>query len=107
MFQYFKHLIHKYIFKSKSREEQFKQRVLNETNDLDFTTITHDWEKSKKLYDSLKKKCHPDLFTAEKNDISTHIFQLLTQYKYNYAKLLKIKELAEKELGISVEDSSE
>lgn len=50
---YFRRLIHK--FKLYTHKQQFKQNVMNETNDLDFTNITHDWEKSKFLYDLLKR----------------------------------------------------
>jgi hypothetical protein len=49
----------------------------------------------------LKKKCHPDLYSGEQNEAATRLFQMLMEKKYNYTELLKIKELAEKELGVS------
>ena len=85
----------------KSKEQQYKQNVINETAHVDFSAITHDWEKSKRLYDVLKKKCHPDLYSGEQNEVATRLFQMLMEKKYNYTELLKIKELAEKELGVS------
>jgi hypothetical protein len=85
----------------KSKEQQYKQNVINETADISFSAITHDWEKSKRLYDVLKKKCHPDLYSGEQNEAATRLFQMLMEKKYNYTELLKIKELAEKELGVS------
>ena len=85
----------------KSKEQQYKQNVINETADINFSAITHDWEKSKRLYDVLKKKCHPDLYSGEQNEVATRLFQMLMEKKYNYTELLKIKELAEKELGVS------
>ena len=85
----------------KSKEQQYKQNVIKETADINFSAITHDWEKSKRLYDVLKKKCHPDLYSGEQNEAATRLFQMLMEKKYNYTELLKIKELAEKELGVS------
>ena len=85
----------------KSEKQQYKQKVMNKTANVDFSSITHDWEKSKRLYDVLKKKCHPDLYIGEQNEAATRLFQLLMEKKYNYSELLKIKEMAEKELGAS------
>jgi len=79
--------------------QQYKQVVMSETSNVDFSAITHDWEKSKHLYDVLKKKCHPDLYTGKQNEMATQLFQILMEKKYNYAELLKIKERAERELG--------
>ncbi len=86
----------------KSEHQQYKQQVMSETATIDFSAITHDWEKSKRLYDILKKKCHPDLYTGEQNETATRLFQRLMENKYNYAELLKIKEFAEKELAITI-----
>jgi DNA-directed RNA polymerase specialized sigma54-like protein len=83
------------------KKEEYKKHILDETAGFNFSPITSNWEKNKQLYDELKKKCHPDLFTDEKADIATQIFQMLIQKKYSYSELLKIKEQAEKELGIS------
>ena len=87
------------MFGMKSKQQQYKSRVMKETADVDFSVITHDWDKAKRLYDELKKKCHPDLYTGEQNEAATRIFQILMQKKYDYAELLKIKEMAEKELN--------
>lgn len=86
----------------KSEKQQYKQDVIKETSNVEFSAITHDWEKSKRLYDVLKKKCHPDLYTGEKNVVATQLFQMLTERKYNYTELIKIKERGEKELGFSI-----
>lgn len=87
--------------KGKQHGEQYKQRVMRETADVDFSAITHDWDKAKRLYDSLKKKCHPDLYVGERNEEATRIFQRLMQSKYDYAELLKLKEEAKEKLGFS------
>jgi hypothetical protein len=86
----------------KSEHQQYKQQVMCETANVDFSAITHDWEKSKRLYDILKKKCHPDLYSGEQNEKATRLFQILMEKKYNYSELLIIKELAEKELAITI-----
>lgn len=77
---------------------------MSETANVNFTSITHDWEKSKYLYDILKRKCHPDLYVGEQNEVATHLFQMLMEKKYDYKELLKIKELAVKDLGASFND---
>ena len=89
-------------FGIKSEHQQYKQQVMSETANVDFSAITHDWEKSKRLYDILKKKCHPDLYTGEQNEKATRLFQMLMEKKYNYTELLKIKELAVKELETTI-----
>ncbi|MBQ8158880.1 MAG: hypothetical protein IJ081_07675 [Prevotella sp.] len=75
---------------------------MKETSEVNFSAITHDWDKAKRLYDDLKKRCHPDLYIGEQNEIATRLFQQLMQNKYNYAELLKIKEQVDTELGDSL-----
>lgn len=87
------------IFTGRLLSKDDKQEVMDKTTNVDFSSITHDWEKSKRLYDVLKKKYHPDLYTGEQNETATRLFQLLMEKKYNYPELLKIKEMVEKELG--------
>lgn len=89
-------------FATKSKKQLYKQEVINKTANVDFYSITHDWEKSKSLYDVLKKKCHPDLYGGEQNETATRLFQMLMEKKYEYSELLKIKEMAEKELGVTL-----
>lgn len=86
-------------FGSNSEEQQYKKDIMDQTANLNFSSITHDWEKSKRLYDVLKKKCHPDLYTGEQNEAATRLFQMLMEKKYNYTELLRIKKIAEEELG--------
>jgi hypothetical protein len=95
-----KHLIN--WLRSDKQKDSFKQKVIKDTNNVDFTSITHDWEKAKSLFDVLKKKCHPDLYVGEQNETATEIFQLLLQSKYDYEGLLKIKEEAQTKLGIDI-----
>jgi len=84
------------------KKTKIKNTTLKETNNVDFTNITHNWEKSKLLFDILKKKCHPDRFEADKVQKATQIFQQVIKNKYNYSELLKIKEKAIKILKIEI-----
>lgn len=83
-------------------KNKIKETTLKDTNDVDFTNITHNWEKSKLLFDILKKKCHPDRFEKDKAQKATQIFQQVIKNKYNYSELLKIKEEAIKILKIEI-----
>ena len=82
-----------------NKKRKLKKKIIEETASVDFTGITHDWEKSKLLYDVLKKKCHPDKFGNELNDEATQIFQLANKNRYNYQELVKIKQEAIDKLG--------
>ena len=86
-----------------NKKRKLKKKIIEETANVDFTGITHDWEKSKFLYDVLKKKCHPDKFGNELNDEATQIFQLANKNRYNYQELVKIKQEAINKLGIEIE----
>ncbi len=78
-----------------------KEKIMHE-GDIDFNNVINSSFKSKTLFDSLKKECHPDRFTdKELNDKATEIFGLLVANKRNYTALLALKERAEKELNIT------
>lgn len=87
-----------------NKKRKLKKKIIEETANVDFTGITHDWEKSKFLYDVLKKKCHPDKFGNELNDEATRIFQLANKNRYNYQELVKIKQEAIDKLGIEIDE---
>lgn len=89
----------------KYRKLQFtKRQIIKDTFNTDFKDITHDWEKTKKLYDILKKKCHPDKFNNDLSQEATRIFQLLVKNKFKYKELLLLKKEAIEKLGISIDD---
>lgn len=90
-----------FFFKNK-RKRDFKKSVLKSTTDVDFSAVTHDWEKAKTLYDELKKKCHPDKYGDELNGEATRIFQLIIENKYKYPELLKLRDEAIEKLGIVI-----
>lgn len=92
-----------FLIKNKKPQRQLlKEKVLNDTHNINFSNITHDWNKAKNLYDILKKKCHPDKFSDAQKYEATRIFQSLVKNKYNYMELLKIKQEAIDILGITI-----
>lgn len=79
-----------------------KHEILS-TSNVDYDNIIQSSFNSKPLYDSLKKKCHPDRFVdKEKNMIATGIFAKIVENKYNYQVLLSIKEEAETKLKLKI-----
>lgn len=97
------YLIYKGTKKSSIRNT--KSKILNEGT-IDFNNVIDSSFKAKALYDKLKRVCHPDKFA--KNDIltqkATEIFSLMVRNKHNYSELLKLKEIAEKELNINIKE---
>lgn len=82
-----------------------RDNVMKE-GDVDFgQTIktAFDVKKAQALYDVLKKRCHPDIFSpdAEKVAIADDLFQEITKNKNNYKKLLELKEMAKEKLNIN------
>ena len=77
-----------------------KQEILN--GEIDFKNIIDSSFNSKKLYDELKRKCHPDRFVhdSKQNEIANQIFQEITKNKNNIKALNELKQKAEYELNI-------
>ena len=90
------------LYAKRKKKIQLKKEVLKETANSDFSDVTHNWEKSKQLYEILKKKCHPDKFSEDLNKEATRIFQLIEENKYNYKRLLSIRKEAIEKLGIEL-----
>lgn len=95
------------LFKRKNKKEVYrtKNNVLKE-GEIDFTNIIDSSFKAKSLYDKLKKVCHPDKYAKDKLlfEKATEIFSLLVKNKHNYIELVKLKDIAKKELNINIED---
>ena len=55
------------------------------------------------MYDELKVKCHPDLFSTdkEKNLIAENLFQEITKNQTNAKRLIELKEEAKQKLDIN------
>lgn len=88
-----------------SKKQMIRDKVMKE-GDVDFgQTIktAFDVKKAQALYDVLKKRCHPDVFSpdAEKVAIADDLFQEITKNKNNYKKLLELKEIAKEKLNIN------
>lgn len=81
--------------------QKFKKESLEQ--EIDFNNIINSSFNSKKLYDELKVKCHPDRFPTdiEKNIIAVSIFQDITKSQNNVKRLIELKEEAKQKLNIN------
>ena len=78
-----------------------KDRIVSEIleSKIDFQNIFKSSFEATSLYNQLKVLYHPDKFiTAEKKEVATKLFQEITSNKYDYKKLIEIKQIAENEL---------
>ena len=83
-----------------SETDKLRDKILNE--EIDFGNVVSSSLLAKNLYDELKKICHPDRFLNEQDiNKANELFQLVTQNKGNYNKLLSIKEQIYRELPIN------
>ena len=93
----------KQFFKSvfaRSEKDILRDEILNES--IDFGNVVSSSLLAKGLYDELKKICHPDRFQEEKDiNKANELFQLITQNKSNYNRLLQLKVQVYKELPIN------
>ena len=85
----------------RSAKHHFKNESLKQ--DVDFNNIINSSFHSIQLYDKLKVKCHPDLFSTdkEKNIIAENIFQEIGRNKNNLKRLIELKEEAIQKLNIN------
>ena len=95
------------IIKLKSKpEEKVKQKFKKESLEkvIDFNNIINSSFNSKELYDSLKVKCHPDLFPFDesKKTIAEKLFQEITENQNNAKRLLELKEDVKQKLKINI-----
>ena len=87
------------LFRS-SEKDRIREQILEEK--IDFGNVVSSSLLAKSLYDELKKICHPDRFLNEQDIIKANeIFQLVTQNKGDYNKLLSLKERIYRELPIN------
>lgn len=82
-------------------KQKFKKESLEQ--EVDFNNIINSSFNSKQLYDTLKVKCHPDLFPTdkEKNLIAENLFQEITKNQNNAKRLIELKEEAKQKLNIN------
>ena len=83
------------------KKARIKNEVMQEGS-IDFSNVLNNAFNSKKIYDELKKKCHPDRFVddAEREAIANDLFQRITQNQHNIDNLNKLREEAVQKLGI-------
>lgn len=83
-----------------SETYKIREKILNE--EIDFSNVVSSSLLAKNLYDELKKICHPDRFLNEQDiNKANELFQLVTQNKGDYNKLLSMKERIYRELPIN------
>lgn len=83
-----------------SERDRIREQILVE--EIDFGNVVSSSLLAKSLYDELKKVCHPDRFFNEQDIIKANeLFQLVTQNKGDYNKLLSLKERIYRELPIT------
>lgn len=100
-----------FLFRKKKvlTEEELAKRKLKEQYrqaKTDVNDVLNDIFNSKPLYEALARKCHPDRFPkdAQKRDLATMLMQEITKNRTNTKRLTELKEQAEKELGITIEN---
>ena len=92
---------------SKKREnhknDSFKEKIMSCRNqEISMDAVMNNLFLSKRLYDLLKVKCHPDRFIEPtQKEIATGIYQNITKYKTDYQQLLNIKEQVKEQLNIT------
>jgi len=83
-----------------SDKERIRDNILNE--DIDFGNVVSSSLLAKGLYDELKKICHPDRFHSEKDiNKANELFQLVSQNKGDYNKLVLLKDQIYNELPVN------
>lgn len=90
-------------------EEELAKRKLKEQYrkvKMDGKNVMDDIFNSKPLYDALMRKCHPDRFPkdTQKQELATKLAQEITKNRTSAKRLTELKEQAEKELGITIEN---
>ncbi|MCQ2304588.1 MAG: hypothetical protein MJZ97_06325 [Bacteroidales bacterium] len=94
------------IFRKSDKRTDEKSKIKNDVKnegDINFDNTLMSAFHSKKLYDELKTKCHPDRFVGddEKMAIANTIFQEITKNKRNFQKLEELKIEAEEKLNVN------
>lgn len=69
--------------------------------DIDMTNLMNSINSSRDVYKELSHKCHPDRFQDEIMKMKAeNIFQEISKYKRNHAKLMELKKRAQEELNV-------
>lgn len=94
-------LLRKKIKPINTAKQKFKEESLKQ--EIDFDNIINSSFNSKKLFDELKVKCHPDRFPNDptKNIIAENLFQQITANENNVKRLQELKKEAIQKLIIN------
>ena len=83
----------------RSRVAKIKENVMKES--IDMSNVINSSFNASRLYDELKKACHPDRFIDENiKEKANILFQQVTQHKRDYKKLLELQERINEELNM-------
>lgn len=99
-------IIIRLIKKSKRSKEEdiFESTIIKEgkSAEVNMDNVINSMFHSKNLYDSLKRKIHPDRFSndPEKIEIANELATQLNENQKNFKKLEEIKTIAIEKLGI-------
>ena len=85
------------------KDDSFKEKIMSCRNqEISMDAVMNNLFLSKRLYDLLKVKCHPDRFIEPtQKEIATGIYQNITKYKTDYQQLLNIKEQVKEQVNLS------
>ena len=88
--------------KRNKKPEQFDTTIIKGSKEtaVDMDNVINSMFQSKELFNTLKKKIHPDRFPndIEKSTIATELATQLNEQHTNYEKLKEIKAIAEEKL---------
>lgn len=94
-----------YLINQLMRRGREKRKVIKDklrSGHIDFENTINSAFNSKPLYDKLKVLCHPDRFASTPLEGEANvIFQEIQVNKYNYSKLMDLKDRAVKTLHIN------
>lgn len=94
------YLINLLMRRDRKKRKEVKDKL--KSGHIDFENTINSAFNSKPLYDKLKVLCHPDRFASTPLEGEANvIFQEIQVNKYNYSKLMDLKDRAVKTLHIN------
>ena len=94
----------KLLRKAKNDDFYVDSKVTDFKNvEVDLNNVFNSMFNSKNLYDTLKRKIHPDKFPNNDDHfkIATELASQLNEHKNDFEKLKEIKSIAEEKLGLT------
>ena len=94
------YLINQLMRRDRKKRKEVKDKL--KSGHIDFENTINSAFNSKPLYDKLKVLCHPDRFASTPLEREANaIFQEIQVNRYNYSKLMDLKDQAIKTLNIN------